>query len=221
MNMWTPVRIILAVIAVFTMGFAAAVPIGPTQFEIARRSLHGYFTSALMIIIGQLISDVIYGSVALFGIAPFLQQPKVIAIFWLLNAIILVALAVWSIRQNNYSSESLDVTKNRLKKNNIAFFVGFSLAFTNPLMIVWWLLGSRILIDLRLIVRYTAIENIAFLGIGALGIGSYLTLLAFFVYRAKGFLSDHTIHRITMVFSVLLIGLAAYLAARSAFLIMR
>jgi LysE type translocator. len=54
------------------MGFVAAVPVGATQLEIARRSLNGYFSSALMIMVGSVISDVMYGIIALFGIAPFL-----------------------------------------------------------------------------------------------------------------------------------------------------
>ena len=78
-------------------------------------------------------------------------------------------------------------------------------------MIVWWLLGARILIDLGLIVRFTTLDNFIFLGVGASGIASYLTLLAFFVYRAKGFLSENSIHKITVVFGILLVGLAAYL----------
>ncbi len=199
------------------MGFVAAMPVGPTQLEITRRSLNGYFSSALMIIVGQLISDLIYGIIALFGIAPFLQHPKVVAIFWLLNAVILVVLAIWTIRQNKHPSENRDQVRNRLGKHDVAFFIGFSLAITNPLMIVWWLLGARILIDLGLIVKYTALENVLFLGIGALGIGSYLALLALIVLKAKGYFSERNIHKITLIFSVFLLGLAAYLGVRSAF----
>ncbi len=203
--------------AVYVMGFATAIPVGPTQLEIARRSLNGYFSSALMIIVGQLISDLIYGIIALFGIAPFLQHPRVVAIFWLLNAIILVVLAIVTIRQSNSSSKNLEQAKIRLKKHNVAFLVGFSLAITNPLMIVWWLLGARILIEAGLVVKYTAVENVIFLGAGGLGLGSYLALLAFIVHKVKGFLSEHTIKKITLTFSVLLVGLAAYIGTLSAF----
>ncbi len=220
MNLWTPLRIVLAVMIVYAMGFATAIPVGPTQLEIAKRSLNGYLSSALMIIVGQLISDVFYGIIALFGIAPFLQHPKVVAIFWLLNAIILLVLAIWTIRQSNSSSENLERSRIRLKKHNVAFFVGFSLAITNPLMIVWWLLGARLLIDVGLVAKYTPVENVIFLSVGALGLGSYLALLAFVVLKAKGFFSEHTITRITVTISVLLLGLAAYIGARSAFVLM-
>ena len=199
MNLWTPLRIVLAIVTVYTMGFAAAVPVGPTQLEIARRSLHGYFSSALMIIVGQLISDLMYGSIALFGIAPFLQHSKVVAIFWLLNAIVLVVLAIWTIRQNDPSIENLEQARIRLKKHHVAFFVGFLLAITNPFMIVWWLLGARLLIDVGLVAKYTPVENVIFLSVGALGLGSYLALLAFVVFKAKGFFSEHTITRITVI----------------------
>jgi threonine/homoserine/homoserine lactone efflux protein len=210
----------LAVMAVYAMGFATAIPVGPTQLEIAKRSLNGYLSSALMIIVGQLISDIMYGIIALFGIAPFLQHPKVVAVFWLLNAIILVVLAIWTIRQNNSSPQILEHSRIRLKKHNIAFFVGFSLAITNPLMIVWWLLGARILVDTGLVAKYSTLESVIFLSVGSLGLGSYLALLAFVVLKTRGFISEHAITRITVAFSVLLLGLAAYIGARSAFVLM-
>ena len=39
-------------------------------------------------------------------------------------------------------------------------------------MIVWWLLGARILIDVGLVAKYTPVENVIFLSVGALGLGS-------------------------------------------------
>ena len=87
-------------------------------------------------------------------------------------------------------------------------------------MIVWWLLGARILIDVGLIVKYTVAENIVFLGVGGLGLASYLTLFAFVVVKAKRFFSDHTIRQITIIFSIILLGLAAYFGVRSAFVLM-
>lgn len=218
-NIWTPARIVLAVVTAYTMGFAAAVPVGPTQLEITRRSLHGYFSSALMIIVGQLISDLFYGIIALFGIAPFLQHPKVVAIFWLLNGIVLIALAIWTIRQNKDPSQIREQARIRLGKHHVAFIIGFLLAITNPLMIVWWLLGARILVDLGLIAKFTTLENVVFLGAGALGIGSYLALLAVIAFKAKGYFSEQKIQKITFVFSILLIGLASYLGVRSAFVL--
>ena len=82
-------------------------------------------------------------------------------------------------------------------------------------MTIWWLLVTRIVINVGLIVKLTTLENILFLGIGTLGIGSYLALLAVIVSKAKGYASEQNIHTITLIFSVFLIGLAACLSVRS------
>ena len=85
-----------------------------------------------MSIVDQIISNLIYGIIALFVIAPFLQYPKVVAIFWLLNAIVLIVLAIRTILQNKHPSENHEQARNRLRKHDVAFFIGFSLAMTNP-----------------------------------------------------------------------------------------
>lgn len=220
MSISITVRIILLILTSYAMGFVVAIPIGATQLEIARRSLNGFLSSALMIVVGSVISDVMYGVIALFGIAPFLQEPTVMAVFWLLNAIILIVLAIWTIRQSKSPLKSNKRSGNRLGKHNVAFLTGFLLAVTNPLMVVWWIFGVRLLIDLRLMVRHTASQSLLFLVVGGLGIGSYLSLLAFIVFKAKRFFSVPTIQKITLAFGVVLLGFATYFMVRSAEVLM-
>jgi len=53
------------------MGFLTAIPIGATQIEIAKRSLNNQIPAALMVVLGSVFSDVMYGIIALFGVALF------------------------------------------------------------------------------------------------------------------------------------------------------
>ena len=64
----------LGLIAIYIMGFFTAIPIGATQIEIAKRALAGHVKAALMVVLGSTISDVMYGFIAFFGIAPFLKE---------------------------------------------------------------------------------------------------------------------------------------------------
>lgn len=197
-------------LCVYVMGFLAAMPIGATQLEIARRSINGYLSSALMIMVGSVISDVMYGVIAFFGFSSFLKNPEVVAIFWLVGAGILVALGAWAIR-DGLRFRVVDIRSQRvLQKRDVAFVTGFSLALTNPFMILWWLLGARLLKDIGMIERYRTSETLLFLLMGGLGIASYLSLLAFFVYRVKKFFSQRAIQRVTIAFGVVLLGLAIY-----------
>jgi len=202
------------------MGFMAAIPIGATQLEIARRSLNGHFSSALMVVCGSVISDVMYGVIALFGLAPFLRDPTVIAIFWLLNALILIVLGILAIRQSKSPPKKNERSRSKLAKYDIAFLTGFLLAITNPLMIVWWLFGSQLLIDVDLMAKHPTSETYLLLFVGGLGIGSYLSLLAFVALKVKRFFSQKAIQKITLIFGVVLLGLAAYFTIRSAVVLM-
>jgi threonine/homoserine/homoserine lactone efflux protein len=198
------------IIIAYVMGFIAAIPVGATQLEIARRSLNGFPSSAAMLVAGSVISDAMYGVIALFGIAPFLQSPSVTMIFGFVNAGILTALGIWALIESKKNIREDTKGRNILKRKNISFLTGFSLAVTNPIMIYWWLLGHRFLSDFNFIEWGKDSSIIVFLAAGSLGIGSYLLLLTFGVYRIKKFFSVRTIKKITAYFGISLFLLAAY-----------
>jgi threonine/homoserine/homoserine lactone efflux protein len=213
--------IMLFLLCVYIMGFVAAIPIGATQLEIARRSMNGYLSSALMVMVGSVLSDVMYGAIAFFGITSFLQEPGVVAIFWMVGASLLVVLGVWVIRESKRSVNSNSPSGKILRHHKTAFLTGFSLAVTNPFMIMWWLLGARLMNDIGIIQRYNTFDFLLFLMSGGLGIASYLSLLALVIYRVKKFFSERNIRRITMAFGIVLLGLAAYFILQSALGLMK
>ena len=109
----------------------------------ARRSLSGFPRAALMVVAGSVLSDVMYGVFAFLGIAPFLRDAKVVGVFWSLNALILVVLALFALRSSASRETRTAFVPLSLHDRRTSFVVGFSLAVTNPLMIVWWLLGGK------------------------------------------------------------------------------
>ncbi len=208
-------KLLLFGTCVYCVGFAAAIPVGATQLEIARRAINGYLSSAFMLIAGSVLSDTFYGVIAFWGIAPFLQEPKVVAIFWIVGAVITFAIGIWIIRQGRSQQVMDNRSHQSLKKLNVAFFTGFSLAITNPLMIAWWLMGAEFFKHLGLIEKLTTSNTVLYLTAGAAGIASYLSVLAIGVSKAKKFFSTHGIRRITVGFGVSLLVIAAYFTLRS------
>ena len=57
------------------LGFVTAIPIGGSQIEAAKRAIHGHLRAAWMVVLGSVSSDIMYGAIALFGVAPFLDVP--------------------------------------------------------------------------------------------------------------------------------------------------
>jgi threonine/homoserine/homoserine lactone efflux protein len=191
------------------MGFFTAIPIGATQIEIAKRSLHGQLRPAFMIVAGSVSSDVMYGFIAFFGVAPILRDQTVGTIFGLVGAVILGILAGFTLKQSR-TPQVLEMNRSVLQSGHLSFITGFVLAVTNPIMVFWWLIGATIVKDLGLVKVFTPTVSLSFLCFGGLGLGSYLILLATGLYRARKFISDKFMQRINFSFGIVLVILALH-----------
>jgi threonine/homoserine/homoserine lactone efflux protein len=200
------------------MGFLEAIPVGATQLEIARRCLNGFFSSALMIIVGAVLSDAMYGAVALWGVAPFLQDPSIVPYFWLVGGAATAIVGVWAIREGHPHRIPNERSSLLMKSHKVAFITGFSLAITNPFMIAYWLIGAHLLNNFGIIKSTKSSDVILFIIAGSLGIGSYSVVLATGVYKAKRFFSERSIRRITFIFGLVLLAMASYFTSKATIL---
>jgi threonine/homoserine/homoserine lactone efflux protein len=196
------------------MGFFTAIPIGATQIEIAKRSLNNHLRAAYMVAAGSVSSDVMYGFIALFGVAPFLKEKLVVAIFGLAATVILWLLAYFTFRDGK-KANMLELSHPTLKSKRIGFVTGFSLAVTNPMMIVWWLIGVRIIKDFGLVSDFSPRISVMFLIMGGLGLASYLFLLSNMLHWAKKFISNEIMKKVNYGLGVVLVLLSFYFLINS------
>jgi len=202
-------RYLIFITSAYFTGVLAAVPAGPVQIEVIRRSINGHIRSSLMVIAGAMVADVAYGTVAFFGIAPFLEEERMRVFFNIVGAVILILLGLFIIRQNSVK-KTFDNESRFLKGKRWGLIGGFSLSATNPMMILWWLIGARIFKDVHLIDDFRPDVAITFLAAGGFGLASYLIFLSLFLYWAKRFISENTIKRINLTFGFILLFIAAY-----------
>ena len=205
---------VLLVLAAFLLGFIAAIPVGPVQIETVRMSISGNLKTSLMTVLGAFCADVFYGIIAFFGIAPFLAEKKVVAIFWLIGGLLLVVFGILAIRHSSKSGGGKNSARY-LKKKRWAFLGGISLSGINPMMILWWLSGIRLFQDIGLIREFTYETAVLFLAAGSLGLATYLTALSLFLYWAKRFIPEKTIRRINLAFGVMLFMISLYFISTS------
>jgi len=199
----------LFLIAAFFLGCLAAVPAGPVQIEVLRRSINGSLKASLMVVLGAFFVDAAYGFIAFFGIAPFLENEKVMAVFWLVGGLILGVIGTLSILHGLKDQETIR-SPDHLKRKRWAFLSGLTLSATNPVMVLWWLSGARLFKDVGLITEINTEIALSFLAAGSLGLAFYLAVLSLFMYWAKKFLSARTLRRINIFFGLLLIVIALY-----------
>lgn len=193
----------------FFMGFLAAIPIGATQIEIAKRSFNNHLRAAYMVVAGSVSSDLMYGCIALFGIAPFLKNQTVIAIFGLAATLILWFLAYLTFRDAK-KPNIFDLSHPMLKSKRLAFVTGFSLAVTNPMMIFWWLIGTRIIKDVGLVTDFDFNNSLMYLVSGGVGLASYLSVLTNVLHWAKKFISNEMLRKVYYILGAVLILLSVY-----------
>ncbi len=185
------------------LGFLTAIPIGGSQIEAAKRAIHGHLGTAWMVVFGSVSSDIMYGAVALFGIAPFLEVPWIMAAFSAVGALVLWVLAYITLRESK-RPHSLRLDLKSLKGKRWAYTTGFTLAATNPPMILTWLYGVTLAKHLGLATPFPPPAKAIFIAGGALGLGTYLSLLSLVIYRVKHFISLKVIGK---VYSALGVGL--------------
>ncbi|HKJ93694.1 MAG TPA: hypothetical protein VJ957_11015, partial [Longimicrobiales bacterium] len=108
-------------------------------------------------------------------------------------------------------AQPLDTGSPAVRSRPVSLATGFTLAITNPPIMFWWLVGVKVAQDLGLAGTFTPRVSALFLAAGGLGLGSYLTTLAFILRRIKHMISPRAQHRMHVVLGVLLVALAAFL----------
>ena len=196
------------------MGFLAAIPAGPVQIEVARRAINGHLRSSLLVIFGAFTVDVLYGVIAFFGIAPFLQKQILIAVFWLIGGIFLFFLS-WMIIKNSSESHDISPSTEYLTKKRWGFVSGLTLSLVNPMMMFWWLMGQRIFMDIGLIEDFRLGIAVSFLSAAGLGLASYLTLLSLVLNWTKKFISPTKMRWINLSFGIALFLIGFYCIFKS------
>ncbi len=193
----------------YVMGFLSAIPIGATQIEIAKRSLNNHRRAAYMVALGSVSSDLMYGFIAMFGVAPFLEDKFVVAIFGLVATVILWVLAYFTFRDGAKANIN-GLTHRALKSKRISYVIGFSLAVTNPMMIVWWLIGEKFIRELGLVPVFTTHTILMFLFAGGFGLFSYLFTLTNILHWTKKLISNEMMKKVNYALGVVLIVLSFY-----------
>ena len=200
---------LLLFLLAFGLGFVAAIPVGGSQIEMAKRAVAGHLRAAAMVICGSVSSDVMYGAVALFGIAPFMDSRWVLASFYGAGALVLWLFGFLTLRESRRPQE-IATAHAALRSRRWAYVTGFTLSASNPQMMLSWLLGVALAKRVGLASPFPDGAKALFIGGGALGLGSYLGILGVVMYRIKHFVSAAVLGRVYCWLGITLFLLSLY-----------
>jgi len=199
------------------LGFLSSMPVGAVQLEVAKKAINGHLMPAILVAIGSATSDLIYGILTLFGLGGFLFHKEFKIGTYIVGIIVLSFLFL---RSQNEHRHGIIRRDNRLVyTKRVSFLSGFSIAITNPGMIIWWIVGFKIFIDLELFDTITPLIKMIFILSGCAGLVGYLIFIASILHRMQQSVSDKFLHRMNKYLMGLLIFLIIYFTVKLIFVI--
>lgn len=194
------------------IGFLSSMPIGAVQVEVAKKAINGHFMPAILIALGSATSDFIYGVLTLFGLGDFLFHKKFQIVVYIIGLIVLVFLFSRSLKEHKHGI--LQEKKKLVYTKRLSFLTGFTIAVTNPGMIIWWIVGYKIFLDITLFETISPVIKFVFILSGCAGLVGYLCFLATLLHRMQQSFSDRFIHRMNIFLMILLAVLIIYFAIK-------
>lgn len=189
------------------LGFLTSIPVGAVQLEVIKKTINGHKKPAIATALGSATSDLLYGILALFGLGDFLLHKDFQVFIYILGIVVLSYLTYRSYMERDYM---LHEEKQIRYGKRLSFLTGFTIAVTNPGMIIWWFVGFKLFTDLNLFTEITGFIKALFVISGACGLSLYLTLEAVILHRYQKSFSEKFLYRANTFLMVVLACLIAY-----------
>jgi threonine/homoserine/homoserine lactone efflux protein len=189
------------------LGFLSSMPVGAVQLEVIKKTINGHKKPAIATAMGSVVSDLIYGLLVLFGLGKFLLDKDFQLFIYSLGIVVLSYLLFRTFKDKSYILQEDNPVRY---KKRYSFLTGFTIAVTNPGVIIWWIVGFKLFADL---VTFTEITNTVkglFVFSCAFGLAVYLILIVLIINRYQESFSERFLHRAHNFFIVILFLLIMY-----------
>ena len=200
-------KLLATVIFGVILGFLSSMPVGAVQLEVIKRTINGQKKAAIATAYGSVTSDLMYGLLALFGLGDLLLHKDFQLLIYSLGIVVLSYLLYKSFKDRSYM---INENKPVKYKKRFSFLTGFTIAVTNPGVIIWWFIGFRLFVDLNMFTEITNTVKLLFVFSGAFGLAIYLTLVPIILSRFQKSFTEKFLYRAHIVLVVMLSILIIY-----------
>jgi threonine/homoserine/homoserine lactone efflux protein len=204
-------KLLITVLFGVVLGLLSSIPVGAVQLQVIKKSINGHFRSAIATALGSATSDLIYGVLTLFGLGGFLLQMKFQVVIYSLGIVVLAILVYRTIRERHYILNNEERPK---QKGRYSYLSGITIAITNPGMIIWWLIGYKLYLDLNLFPYVGMGIKTTFVISGCIGLGGYLIFIASLLHRVKESFQERFLYKTNIFLAILLVVLIIYFSLK-------
>ena len=199
-----------AVLVLFglAVGLLSAIPIGAVQVQVVKTALRGHRGTAVALALGSGASDLVYGLLTVLGLGPILTSTRFQIVFYLLGVAVLLVILYRSVREHRDPSGGNHAPGKHDHRDG--FITGFTMAVTNPSIVLFWIVGYGVVSGLGLFPETTLSVRLAYVISGSIGLAGYLVGLAFAVHRIHHALSDRVLRRMNLALIYILVALIGY-----------
>ncbi len=192
----------------FVVGLLTTMPIGPINVTVLTKGMRESFAHGISIAVGAALMDFVYSLAAMYGLFAILQAPVISRVFQCVGILLLVTFGIQSIRSRVTKIENgYKLPLKRELHNN--FWIGVFLYLSNPTFIGMWLTIAGSVHAYHFISRGS--DNLFFAaGVGLGAFAWYYIMLRYF-HNRKDFLKPETLHAISVVSGIALLGFGCYL----------
>ncbi len=172
-----------------------------------KKTINGHTKPAIVTALGSATSDFIYGMLTLFGFGHFLLHKDFQIAIYVLGIVVLSYLIFKSYQEREYM---LHEEKRIRYKKRLSFLTGFTIAITNPGMIIWWFIGFRLYADLGLFAEITFPVKLCFVISGASGLALYLITESAILHKYQKSFSEKFLYKANTFLMFILSFLTLY-----------
>lgn len=201
------IKLLVTILFGTVVGFLTSIPVGAVQLEVIKKTINGHKKPAIATAMGSALSDLLYGMLALFGFGDYLLHKDFQLCIYSLGIVVLSYLIFKSYGERNYM---LHEEKRIVYRKRLSFLTGFTIAFTNPGMIIWWFIGYKLFTDLKMFSVIGPAIKILFVLSGVSGLALYLILEAVILHRYQKTFSEKFLYRANIILMIVLAFLIIY-----------
>lgn len=201
-------------IATSIISFVGSVQLGPVNLSVIRHTLEKDFRTGLLVASGGCVPELIYSSLAIWGVEFIGRHESFFKIFELIVIPVFLGLGIFNYLKKEKNGTTDTDAPLSLPTKSGSFLKGFTLGMLNPQLFIFWFTSLVYINSFKFMEINNTYSKVSFVVGTAAGAFILLLIIASVTHRKKAFitksLSKYNINKIVGIIFIVLAAVQAY-----------